>query len=121
MMHSLAHHRFEPTLAEPLSRLSKLLTILVSYHRAMSTLANVLRVASVPVGALIGLWTAHLTSLPSSYRCPTNAFCLPLNFYFKPTFAIWQCALFGAGAAVVLLLMSFAMRRLPRARPLKAA
>lgn len=87
----------------------------------MGTLANILRVASVPVGVLIGLWTAHLTSLPSSYRCPADAFCLPLNFYLRPTFAMWQCVLFGAGAAAVLLLMSFAVARLPSARPLTAA
>ena len=84
-------------------------------------LANVLRVASVPVGVLIGLWTAQLTTLPSSYQCPRDAFCLPLNLLLKPTFAVWQCALYGAGAAVVLLLLSLAASRLPSARRLNAA
>jgi hypothetical protein len=81
--------------------------------------ANVLRLASMPVGIVIGLWTAQLTTIPSTYRCA--GLCLPTNLFLVPTFAPWQCALFGAGAAVVLLLLSFAVARLPRARQLKAA
>jgi hypothetical protein len=49
-------------------------------------------------------------------RCPTAA-----DLVLQPTFTAWQCALFGAGAAVVLILLSLAVARLPLARPLKAA
>jgi hypothetical protein len=38
----------------------------------------------------------------------------------KPTFATWQCVLFGAGAAAILFLLSFAVARLPSA-PLEAS
>ncbi len=65
---------------------------------------NVLRLASVPVGVVIGLWTAELQSLqpcPLYMRCPTATTLVTL-----PTFATWQCALFGLGAGVVLVLAS---------------
>jgi hypothetical protein len=75
------------------------------------TLAVGLRVASVPVGVGIGLWTAQLT--PNEYSCPPNALCLLLNLYLRPTLAIWQSMLFGACAAAVLLLLSLAVARLP--------
>jgi hypothetical protein len=78
----------------------------------------VLRVASVPVGAGVGLWTAQLTTVPS--QCSAAGVCL-LRLSSRPTFATWQCALFGAGAAVVVLLLSFAVSRLPPARSLTAA
>ena len=71
---------------------------------------NVLRLASVPVGVVIGLWTAELQSLqpcPPYMRCPTATTLVTL-----PTFATWQCALFGLGAAVVLVLASEAVARL---------
>jgi hypothetical protein len=86
-------------------------------------LSNVLRVASVPVGVLIGLWTAQLMTLPSEYKCPPAGLCLTiLKFLLKqPRFATWQCILFGAGAAVVLLLLSSVASRLPSARRVNAA
>jgi hypothetical protein len=68
------------------------------------TLALVLRVASMPVGVGVGLWTAQLT--PSDYQCAPNALCLLPKLYLRPTFATWQCILFGAGAAALLLLLS---------------
>ena len=73
-------------------------------------LANALRVASVPVGVGIGFWTAQLKSLQPCapyMRCPT-----PSVLVLQPTFATWQCALFGAGATVVVLLFSLAVTRL---------
>lgn len=74
-------------------------------------LALVLRVASVPVGVGVGLWTTQLT--PSDYQCPPNGLCLLIKLFLRPTFATWQCILFGAGAAAVLLLLSVAVA-LPR-------
>jgi hypothetical protein len=69
----------------------------------------ILRLASLPVGVLIGLWTARLTSLqpcPPEWRCPGRV------LVYLPTFATWQCALFGAGACVALLLVAAAVHRL---------
>ena len=77
------------------------------------------RLASVPVGVGVGLWTAQLTTGRIS-QCPPKAICLEM-LYLKPTFATWQCILFGAGAAAVLLLLSLAASRLPSAAPLKAS
>jgi hypothetical protein len=82
-------------------------------------LVLVLRVASVPVGVGVGLWTAQLT--PSDYTCPPNAACLLIMLHLPPTFATWQCVLFGAGAAAVLLLLSLAVARLPSAGALEAS
>ena len=79
----------------------------------------VLRVACVPVGVGVGLWTAQLA--PSGFNCPPKALCLDIMLYERPTFATWQCILFGAGAAAVLLLLSLAVARLPSETPLKAA
>jgi hypothetical protein len=81
-------------------------------------LALVLRVASVPVGVGVGLGTAALT--PSEYACPPKAACLLIMLYLRPTFATWECIVFGAGAAAVVLLLSLAVARLPSARALKA-
>jgi hypothetical protein len=75
------------------------------------SLALGLRVASVPVGVGVGLWTAQLT--PNEYSCPPNGLCLLFNLYLRPTLAIWQSMLFGAGAGAVLLLLSLAVARLP--------
>jgi hypothetical protein len=82
-----------------------------------------LRVASVPVGIGVGLWTALLTTTPIQEPCPRGAACLLMKIYFlpRPVFAIWECVLFGAGAAAVLLLLSFTVPRLPAARPMDAA
>lgn len=68
-------------------------------------LTVVLRVASAPVGVGVGLWTAQLTT-GSSNECPPGAVCLLINYYQRPTFATWQCALFGAAAAVTLVALS---------------
>jgi hypothetical protein len=80
------------------------------YHLQVRRItANVLRLASVPVGIVIGLWTAELQSLqtcPPYMRCPTLTTLVPL-----PTFATWQCALFGLGAAVLLVLASETVAR----------
>ncbi len=69
------------------------------------TVALVLRVASVPVGVGVGLWTAQLTTGPSN-QCPSGALCVLIKYFDTPTFATWQCALFGAGAAVTLVALS---------------
>ena len=68
------------------------------------TLRNALRLASVPVGAGVGLWTAGMSVTirpPSSSSCAAFWLCSP-----GPRFALWQCALFGVAAAIVMLLMS---------------
>jgi hypothetical protein len=82
-------------------------------------LALVLRLASVPVGVGVGLWTAQLA--PSDHSCPPNALCLLIKVILRPTFATWQCILFGAGAAAVLLLLSVAVARPPSAAALQAS
>jgi hypothetical protein len=76
----------------------------------MRVLTNILRLASVPVGVLIGLWTAQLQSFQpcAAYMRCSSAAVLVL----QPTFAAWECALFGAGAAVVLVLVAEAVARL---------
>jgi hypothetical protein len=73
-------------------------------------LALILRVASVPVGVAVGLWTAHLTSVQN--ECTPAGICLT-RLSISPTFATWQCILFGASTAAFLLLLSFAVDRLP--------
>lgn len=83
-------------------------------------LALALRVASVPVGVAVGLWTAQLTPVP--FQCPPRGLpCLEMAYFQKPIFATWQCILFGAGAAAVVLLLSLAASRLPSAARLKAS
>ena len=81
------------------------------YHLQMRRItANVLRLASVPVGKVIGLWTAGtpvVTSCPPYMRCHG-----PTTLVTLPTFATWQCALFGLGAAVLLVLASETVARL---------
>jgi len=77
------------------------------------------RVAAMAAGVGVGLWTAQLQSIE---QCPSLALCAtPNGLVFQPTFAAWQCGLFGAGAAVVLLLLSLAASRLPSARALKTS
>jgi hypothetical protein len=85
------------------------------------TATILLRLGSVPVGVGIGVWTALLMSL-TRCGCPSGAsFCNCGLITSEPTFATWQCALFGAGAALVLLLLALAVSRLPSARSLKVA
>jgi hypothetical protein len=78
------------------------------------TLAIVLRVASVPVGVGIGFWTALLRATAPLSSCPLMDSC-----HGRSSFPMWQCALFGAGAAVVVLLLSVAASRRPSARSLR--
>lgn len=80
-------------------------------------LALVLRVASVAVGVGVGLWTAQLTTYQNP--CSHGPFCVD-RLSLVPTFATWQCILFGAGAAAFLLLLSFAVARLLSGRLDKA-
>jgi hypothetical protein len=73
-------------------------------------ITNALLVASVPVGVGVGLLMALRTYLP---YCPvrglgTLALCAP-----RPSFQPGLCALCGAGAAVVVLLLAVASARLP--------
>jgi hypothetical protein len=81
-----------------------LLSMAVNPHATVS-LRDVLRIASVFVGVGVGLSTAVMTSYPGCYpgACP--------GFPTHPTFAPYQCALFGAGAAAVLALASFRATR----------
>jgi hypothetical protein len=69
------------------------------------TLAQALRVASIPIGVGVGFWTAQLWTAPS---CPPGYHCPALVGTLE--FTRWQCALFGAGAAALLVLISFVVR-----------
>ena len=82
-------------------------------------IALVLRLASAPVGVAVGLWTAQLSSVPN--QCSPAGLCLLVNYFPRPTFATWQCILFGAGAAAVVLLLSLVVARLPSARAIEAS
>jgi hypothetical protein len=83
-------------------------------------LALVLRVASVPVGVGVGLGTAQVT--PPQNTCPPQGACLLIALQnLQPTFPAWECALFGAGAAAVVLLLSLAVGQLPSARARNAS
>ena len=81
-----------------------LLSWAVSPHMTLGP-RNVLRIASVGVGVGVGLSTAVMTSYPSCY--PNGCPGVPTH----STFAFYQCALFGTGAAAVLVLVSFGIRR----------
>jgi hypothetical protein len=81
------------------------------------TLQNALRVLAVPIGIGVGLWTALLTSQAcyiflsprgNGTACPYPT-AIP-----HADFALWSCALLGAAAAAVVLLISIAMPRLVR-------
>jgi hypothetical protein len=76
-------------------------------------IALVLRVASVPVGVGVGFWTALLTTGGLCGNHGNGALSVCPQFYPVATFAVWQCALFGAAAAVVVLFLSLAVSRLP--------
>ena len=73
-------------------------------------LAIALRVAAVPIGVGAGFWTASQVVPPV---CPPYArFPNPAFFVAEPRFALWVCALFGAAAATVVLIISVALTRL---------
>jgi hypothetical protein len=80
------------------------------------TLTNVLRLASVPLGVGVGLWTASLWVDTSNLRCAYLLMCAP-----GPRFTLWQSGLFGIGAAVAAVLLSLAIARPRSTRQLKAA
>ena len=75
--------------------------------------------AAVVAGVWVGVWMTQ----PQSFRpCPSYAACPnPDGVALQSTFALWQCVLFGAGAAVVVLLITFAVARLPSAESRKTA
>jgi hypothetical protein len=77
------------------------------------TLENAPRVASVPMGVGVGLWTASLMSDTSNLPCGHIIMCT-----LGPRFALWQCALFGAGALSVVLFLSWAGSRADALRAL---
>jgi hypothetical protein len=75
------------------------------------TLTNAIRVLAVAIGVVVGFWTAQLRSY--SPLCPPLQSCPPQFLGTDSlTFAHWQCALFGAAAAAVLLVVSLALARL---------
>jgi ABC-type microcin C transport system permease subunit YejB len=85
------------------------------------TATTLLGLGSVPIGVGIGVWTALLMSL-TSCGCPSGASVCNCGLVTSDsTFATWQCALFGAGAAVVVLLLALAVWRLPSTRRFKVA
>jgi hypothetical protein len=71
-------------------------------------LTNVLRVASVPVGVGVGLWLALLTDLP---YCPVRGLGTLVLCAARPRFDRGLCALCGAAAAALVLLLSLGLRR----------
>lgn len=84
----------------------------------MRVVTNILRLVSVPVGVVIGLWTAQLTpGSPCGTPHPGVLSACP-QILAMPTFAAWECTLFGAGAAVILVLVAEAVAR---RRPLAEA
>lgn len=62
---------------------------------------------------MIGLWTAGLhAGLQSLQTCPPYLRCHGTTLVTMPTFATWQCALLGLGAAVLLVVASETVARL---------
>ena len=74
---------------------------------------NALRVLSLSIGVGVGFWTALLTSqacyIVRSARGNGTA-CMYPTAIAHGDFALWTCALFGAAAAAVVLLISMAVR-----------
>lgn len=69
-----------------------------------------MRLASAPVGIVVGLWVSQLM-VPPRYPCPHFVDCAAV--FAQPRFPTWVCALIGAGAAALLLIISSLVRRLP--------
>jgi hypothetical protein len=76
----------------------------------MRRLAVALRVASLPIGVVVGLWTASLLVNVSAQVCPPIDGHSLLCDVTVHRFALWLCALFGAVAAVLVTLGSLVMR-----------
>jgi hypothetical protein len=76
-----------------------------SIDRMRRIFTNALRVASIPVGGGVGLWTAQLQMriICTSFSCPA--------YTEFPRFALGLCALLGAAAAALTVLVSTAARR----------
>jgi hypothetical protein len=74
-----------------------------------SILAVALRVVSVPVGVVFGLWTVALRS--PSFTCGGGPLRNSAYCGLEPNFAFWVCALFGAAAAALVVLVSIAVDR----------
>jgi hypothetical protein len=93
--------------------------VLVLLFSRVANLTDFLRVGSVPLGFVIAVWTAQLLSP----YCPPLVYgqCPSFFLTFEPTFAVWQCVLFGVGAAVVALLLSLVVARLASTGSLRAA
>ena len=85
-----------------------------SIERLKLTLQSALRVLALPVGVGVGLCTTLLTSqachIFRSARGNGTACTYPTAIPHAD-FALWTCALFGAAAAAVVLLISIAVRR----------
>ena len=65
--------------------------------------------AAIPVGVGIGFWAAQAwPPFPNCrpYGCSMGT--------YQPTFAVWQCALFGVVAAALMVVGSIAVRPSPR-------
>jgi hypothetical protein len=75
------------------------------------TVTSAIGVLAVAVGIVVGFCTAQLRSY--NPLCPPFQSC-PSHFVGTDslTFTGWQCAMFGAGAAAVLLVVSLALARL---------
>ncbi len=72
-----------------------------------------LAVVSAIVGVAVGLWASALGSSPLCpgpgqplyERCPAN---ISVTGAIPPsTFTLWECALFGVGAAMLMLLLAW--------------
>ena len=78
------------------------------------TLKSALRVLAVPIGIGVGLGTALLTNAACQiFLSPRgNGTACPYPTAIPHgDFAWWTCALFGAAASAVVLLISLAVRR----------
>ena len=81
----------------------------VSIERLKLTLQDALRVLALPIGVGVKLWTALLTSqacyITRSARGNGTACAYPTAIPHAD-FALWTCALFGAAAVAVVLLIA---------------
>lgn len=75
----------------------------------MRILPAILKVVAVPVGVAIGLWTAALKT--PSFTCGGGPLRNSAYCGLEPYFAFWLCALLGAAAAALMVLISVAVER----------